>query len=267
MMRKFLIISFSIVVFAFISLLLTTYYQLPTIHAQVPAGCATPPPSSFPRVGGLVTTPNIDSTSKFYTSPEGRCIVSSQTPFVPYKIPTYADLKSLYYDQSKSTAKKTTPITSLPASFTVDGIYVTSGDLTINSSPTGGGTQIVFVEGNLIFSDNYTYGSRSSGTVFVVKGNVNINQSVKQIDAVIISSGTICTAYNGISCPTSNVIASQLTINGSLVSLDSTKPIQFKRNLTDNTQAAEVINHQPKYLVLLRNIFSLTLQKWSEITK
>lgn len=256
----------------------STSYTINPTPTSTPTPTPTPPPPSTtsstacgiditnPRVTGLVTTPSLDPTSKFYTSSGGKCIVSSQTPFVPYKIPTYADLKSIFYDQSKSTAKVSMPLAFLPSIFRTDGIYVTSGDLTINSFSSGEGTQIVFVEGDLTFSNNYTYGP---GTVFVVKGSVNINQAVTQINAVIISSGTICTAYDSVNsvCPSSNVNTSQLVINGSLISLDPTKPIQFKRALSDNTTAAEVINHQPKYLVILRNLFSQTYQKWSEVTQ
>ncbi len=59
--------------------------------------------------------------------------------------------------------------------------------------------------------------------------------------------------------------AQQLVINGSLISLNADTPIQFKRNLADNISAAEKINHEVKYLVLLRNLFSDTLERWSEV--
>ena len=214
------------------------------------------------RATGLISTPSLGTGTKFYTSPEGKCIVSEETIFVPFKIPTYDDLKSQYYTQSKAT--KST-ISTLPLTIADQTIYFVNGDLNISSSPTAGGTAVVFVEGNLFINANITYGTAQTGLVFVVRGDVNIAQSVTGVNAVIISGGIICTAFDGAFCPAGNVTTSQLVINGSFISLDSAKPIRFRRTLTDNTAAAEVINHQVKYLVILRNLFSETVQKWSEV--
>ncbi|MBI2074479.1 MAG: hypothetical protein HYT83_01435, partial [Candidatus Levybacteria bacterium] len=93
-------------------------------------------------------------------------------------------------------------------------------------------------------------------------GNVYIHQAITRFDGVIISSGTICTAaiYSSwnysYSCPYTNIRAPQLVINGSLISLNESKPIQFRRTLDpaagiNNTNSpAEQINHQVKYLVI-----------------
>ncbi|MBU1000252.1 hypothetical protein KKE78_02560, partial [Patescibacteria group bacterium] len=105
-----------------------------------------------------------------------------------------------------------------------------------------------------------------------VGGNVLIDKSVTQVDAVIISSGKIYTATNAsanpiaiTTCSSSSVPAGQLVVNGSLISLDSSKPIEFCRKLANNSQPAEQIIHQPKYLIILRNLFADTMEKWSEI--
>ncbi|MBI2334640.1 hypothetical protein HYU96_02455, partial [Candidatus Daviesbacteria bacterium] len=123
---------------------------------------------------------------------------------------------------------------------------------------------VVFVDGSLLFDTNFTYGGPGSGMVFVVKGDVNIEKAVTRVDAVIISEGTICTSYDkvGNSCSDSNV---PLLINGSLISLNQAKPILFRRRLADNSLPAEKIVWQPKYLVILKDLFADTYQKWSEI--
>lgn len=162
----------------------------------------------------------------------------------------------------------------IPFDGSTDHIYLINGDLTVNGNNTGTNSGVVFVEGNLNFNQNYTYGSALTGTVFVVSGDVNIHIDVTRIDAVIISNGIICTAFDGGICPGSNIVAQPLIINGSLISIKQPNPadinppplpIRFRRSLAVNSAAAEIINHQVKYLVILRNLFSDTWQKWSEI--
>lgn len=153
-----------------------------------------------------------------------------------------------------------------PPPVTVTGkIYNFTGDLTINTNITVAVAGVIFVDGELTINTNLTHTSNNAGLVFVVKGDVNINPAVTEIDAVIISSGKIYTAGEGCTKNLINVGTDALVINGSLISLDQ-GAIVFCRTLTDNTEAAEEINEQPKYLVILRDLFSDTLQKWSEVS-
>ncbi len=231
-------------------------FLLPTAFAQS-TNCGG---GSLPRAEGLVTSPSL--TGKFGTT--GKCVTDSKVAFAPFKIPTYADLVSTYYNQSKLT-KNT--MSTFPDSFSQDGIYKTSGDLTAGGSLTGKGVEVIFVEGNLTINNSLIYHTNdgAGGLVFVVRDNVNIAPGVTRIDAVIISYGKIFTAGNNCSLATNTGTNSQLVINGSLISLDSTKTIEFCRKLVDNSQPAEKINYQVKYLVILRDLMSDTYQKWSEI--
>lgn len=215
------------------------------------------------RAQGLVTSPIV--TGKFTTS--GGCAIDAKVAFVPFKIPTFDDLKSLYFDQSKLPKNS-----SLPASFTGDGIYNIAGDLTVSSTspiPSGSGTQVIFVNGQLNINQNISYHTTDGlgGLVFVVSGDVLINKDVTQIDGVIIAQGKIYTAVTSgqSSCQTSDVQTNALIINGSLISLISDNPAVFCRKLLNNNNPAEIINAQVKYLVLLRDLMSDTLQRWSEI--
>lgn len=148
-----------------------------------------------------------------------------------------------------------------------------NGDLTISVNNTGSYTGVVFVEGKLDITGNYCYGSTcpsgtvapNIGAVFVVKGSVNIAPSVTRVDAVIIAEGKIYTAGALCSLATSSGNDNQLVINGSLISLNDANEIVFCRNLADDSQPAEKIIHQSKYLVILRDLLSDTLQKWSEV--
>lgn len=234
--------------------------------------------ANTPRAEGLISAPQLSPGNKFGNS-SGICIIDPKAAFAPYKIPTYDDLKSLYFDQLKTsssiakeakTGNKNQGDISFSGSDRVYHIKKTSsssvdGDLTIEGPITpvgsGGKTGVVFVEGNLNINTNITY---REGLVFIVKGNVNIDPTVATINAIIIADGTIYTA--GANCLNSSVsTTSALTINGSLVSLTESSPAKFCRTLADNTDPAEVINHQVKYLVILRNLMSDTFQRWSEI--
>lgn len=185
-----------------------------------------------------------------------------------------------------------TDIKSQPTDVT-DLIFHIGGNLTISASPSSlldwffhlftafaaadAHSRVVFIDEDLNIDTNYcnttTIGSSCNssypvdpltGTVFIVKGDINIASSVTRVDAVLIAEGTIYT--EGAGCEKSSLPAgSQLTINGSLISLNPLKPPRFCRTLSNNSQAAEVINHQPKYVVILRHLMSDTLQRWSEI--
>lgn len=261
-MRKFIVHRSSLIVnslILFFILLTIISYLLPITRAQSQA-CSGG--SSLPRAEGLVTTPSL---SGIFNTSSGRCITNEQrAAYVSFKIPTYEDLKSIYYTQTKTS--KTTQL----ANNNQDYLYNTTGDLTITSPSdiTGSNTGVIFIDKNLtigpISSNKFTQGNKDSGVVFVVGGDVAIDSSITQIDAVIISSGTIYTAGGG--CSTSSVTSSQLVVNGSLISLNSTKPIKFCRKLTNNSlQPSEKVNWDPKYLGILKDLFSDPLQKWSEI--
>lgn len=156
-----------------------------------------------------------------------------------------------------------TPPTNNPP--TTDKLYQINGNLDINSNITANVTSLIFVTGNLNINANLINANHNTGIVFVVKGDVVIAPSVIQIDAILVSSGNIYTA--GADCNINSVTTSPLVINGSLININPYKQILFCRTLLldNDTTPAEKINQQPKYLVILRNLYSETLQKWSEI--
>lgn len=271
--------KFSILILLLISAVLlflpTINYQLPTVSAQT--ACLTQSPN--PRVmGGLITTPSFSGMNNFGND-TGICVTDPKAAFAPYNIPTYEDLKSMYFDQSKSTRKSTRSgdtnqghITGLVQASDTDRLIYVNGSLTISGGGFLNGKPtipiVIFVQNDLTINNNlnFAYNSPNGGLVFVVGGDVSIDEGITQINAVIISAGTIYTADSD--CSTSSVEVGDntnaLTINGSLISLDPGS-IVFCRTLTDNSSPAEIISHQPKYLVILRNLFADTLQKWSEI--
>ncbi len=259
--------------------LLTTLF-IPNALALTPECLPSGAPAT-PRADFLVTATSL--IGKFGSAKQVCVVNEDRAAFVSYKIPSYADLKSIYYTQAKSSANvnKVEPYgdnpglgSFQPAIFSSgkDSVFFVNGTLNINgtllASPAVDKTAIVFIERDLNIESNIAYGGSNFGIVFVVGGNVVIGHSVTTVNAVIISSGTIFTAGNN--CATSEIPATQLIINGSLISLNPLKQVQFCRTRTigsiiNNSLPAEKINHQSKYVVILRNIFSDTLQKWSEI--
>lgn len=236
-----------------------------------------------PRADGLISTPQILPGSRFGVNVGNQaiCAVDPSSSYVPFKIPTYADLKSTYYDQAKTSASVTKQAqisgdaTQASFNFTSNTIAYVTGNLNLGGNPPAGQTGLIFVGGNLNINSNYTYGGAGSGTVFVVQGDVNIDQAVTTVNAVIISSGNVCTATQSGSCPVSVTNCGstcQLTINGSIVTLDPTKPIKFRRSLgssggvNDDNTAGEKIQAQAKYLVIMRKMLASSIQKWTEIT-
>lgn len=253
---------------------LATLYGVSQVYAQAPECLPSGSPAT-PRADFLVTATNL--IGKFGSAKQV-CVVGDRAAFVSYKIPSYNDLKSIYYTQVKSSTsfEKLPTLTGnrahgdIPLTSNQDHLYHIAGNLVISGNipgnTSGNRSGVIFIDGNLTISTNIGNGSVSNdaGIVFVTSGDVVIDPVVTRIDGVIISSGTIFTAGEG--CATNAVGGSSpLVINGSLISLNSLKPIKFCRKLDNNTQPAEKINHQSKYVVILRNIFSDTLQKWSEI--
>lgn len=199
------------------------------------------------------------------------CVTGTEeASYREFKVPSYQDLEDQYYSLNLSGYKKTiappqSPSGTLNFSTTGNGIYVQNGNLAINSA-SGTGVQVIFVRGNLNINGNITYANNdiNSGLVFIVRDNIYIAPSVTQVNAVLIvvgqnnaTTGIICTSWNGTAC--ANVPpASQLVINGSLISLNKynlTSPesaIKLVRDLNVNDRAAEVINKQTKFLYILR---------------
>ncbi len=265
---------------------------------QFPANAQISCPVGTQVEGGLITAN--EPISGTFGNITGTCIANNEAQFTFTKIPTYDNLLIQFFTKAKSPTTTVsgdpTDATEANLTFNIYPLVRVTGDLTLGAgaSSTGNpptsatGPGVVFVDGNLNITKDYTYGEDSPndsyGTVFVVKGDVVIETLVREVNAVIISEGIIYTASDpgtGGHCDTSTVATSrQLIINGSLISIKDeankdplnenpvTVEIKFCRVLVPNTNnalASEKINLQPKYLSILRNIFATSIQKWAEI--
>jgi hypothetical protein len=214
------------------------------------------------------------------------CIQGSQATFNPSNYNAYGSYKrlyDLYVANYRTTASETltNPITAI----THKGVYVykpPSGNWTITSSFTGNFPAVIFVDGDLTIGPMtpaippwFTYGNSTSGIVFIVRGKIDIDQSVTRIQAVLIAQGqnqlgtgqlgySICTTSDAGNCPlrSSNVdpfTTNNLQIEGTLVALNASSEIRFNRNTTNNALAAEYVLYQAKYLPILNDVLSKNL--------
>ena len=266
-LRRKIVLSF---ISVFILSLLFQFVIVQRSYFQALAQCLDP---SNPRADFLITSPTQGSNSRFY-SRIGTCIIDPDASIGEFRQTTYLQLYEEFFVKSKVANKTTIAGDATQANFNnmASGIFVVKangaqiGSVTLSANPTGGPvTSVIFVEGNLYITQNFTYGSANQGVVFIVKGSVYISSNVTQIDGVIISQGatansfSICTATDvSGNCPVTavDVGTNTLVVNGSLVALDKTKPIKFTRKLTNNLTAAEQVNHQVKYLSILNTLLS-----------
>lgn len=261
-----------LIAFLAVILLYPITNHLKTTFAQNSACSGTSPY----RADGLVTTTNL--SGKFNTS-AGACIIDPDKEVFFDFIPSFDDLKKQFYNkaQSSNTVTKHDEVTSpaaLPGGKIDLGsdknhLYSFSDNVTITSNNIfpGNRSAVIFISKDLniapLSGNKLSTSQNTTGLVFVVGGNVAIDPTITQIDAVIISAGTIYTGGSG--CNSSSVSTTDLTINGSLLSLNSAKSIKFCRTLQNNNSPAELIKWQSKYLAVLNDLFAVPFQKWSEI--
>ncbi|MBI4040097.1 hypothetical protein HY389_01950 [Candidatus Daviesbacteria bacterium] len=253
-------VKLELAVIFLVTVLLTLSLTPPTFAQSV---------SCNPQTGkvneGLISAQQ--NISPNFSNTTGQCVLDNQAAFLPFDIATYASLKSAFCTLKGDLCQ---PLTTL--NFSSAGVYYNpnpQNPILINANPTGNSTAIVFTDGDIDINSDITYGNNITGLVLVSGKNINIDPSVKRIDAVLISSGKIYTA--GVGCSKSSITTSPLNVNGSIISLN-TNPADnpamvFCRNLTDNSQPAEVVTFQTKYLVILKDLFSTTAKFYNEIVQ
>jgi hypothetical protein len=138
----------------------------------------------------------------------------------------------------------------------INGNYEISGNKIPSNYSTSVFNQIVFVNGNLTISSNIAV-SKQSTTLFIVKGNVNIDEDVTAVSVGLISDQTIDTAYNFSDKGKRNSIE----IKGILIA----NKVAFKRSLqgTGNKKfPAEDITYEPKYVLKMSDYIGNNTVKW-----
>ncbi|MBW6441502.1 hypothetical protein K0B04_01155 [Patescibacteria group bacterium] len=116
--------------------------------------------------------------------------------------------------------------------------------------------QVVFINGNLIISDDIEV-SNASTALFVVSGNVQIDKKVENVKVGIVSDGDIHTAYNlgeGETCKTLNMsgifMADEITFVRTLLGQNNEK------------NPAEDVIYEPKYVIKMAEYIGSNSTRW-----
>lgn len=266
--------------------LLGVIFLFSVVQATIVFPCPSGTTRSI-RLDNSLGNSSLFSTVKNYfdVSPKlsttGFCILDSRASIqLASDSNSYSSMKAVYYTKSKIDPNNKKNISGNATNLTINDFANTankeyliniSGDLLLNASINvkNKSVIVIFVDGNLNINADQTYtDSGDRGLVFVVSGDVNIAPNVTEVDAVIITYRQFCSAVqvDG-TCPSTPVeTAFPLTIKGSVISLnDDGQTPKFVRSLANNNNPAETITYQPKYLIILRNIFAKTLTVWKEI--
>ena len=125
----------------------------------------------------------------------------------------------------------------------------------------------VFIDGNLRITRNVSLNTDRTGLVFIVNGNILVGGFVTSLEGIYISDLKFKSRDSG---PNSN----QLTIKGSVISfggIDWRVPGAGRSlgydcaSLCNLNNPAEVINYQPKYIWLFREILGFSKGHFTEV--
>ncbi len=290
MFKKFgqfnrLLILKVILLFLILNLVMMNLYPVRIISAQAcPTSFGTN--ETIVLEAGLLTITNPLDATTFNLSSTDKCIIGNEAS-IPKPYEGYTNIKSKYYDNLRFDSSKVTkeplitgnqsqnaPANPIQLNGSKDKIYNIQGNLDIDTNNMMvNKSGIIFVDGNLNINQNMPNTSATAGVVFVVAGNVNVKEAVTDVNAYIITFGRFCSGWLGaadVNCagdlPPDN--EPQLIFKGSVISLseDPAKSPKFVRNNADPRGIpAELFQYQPKYLIIVRSIFSADRIIWSEI--
>ncbi len=136
--------------------------------------------------------------------------------------------------------------------FTVNG-----GVNTTCSGSPGKPAAVIFVDGDLNITNDLIY---SRPTVFIVSGQIEINQTVDEVDAVLISNGTFSDAPGG-------GFDNLLTVKGSIIgALDGPlgSRVFLNRKVSSGNFLSEHIILQPSYFYYLTDYAGIASTYYKE---
>lgn len=143
-----------------------------------------------------------------------------------------------------------------------DGVFIApEGTLTIGGTGWSNITNKIFIihNGDLTIDGNIIIPQNSGSLVVVVSGDIEIDDSVTEIDGYFIANGTINTGHNSLG-------DSQLIIGGGLIGFTGVSLQRDFLSTQNNTTPAEKFVFRPDILVNLnKDILTTDIVKWQEV--
>ena len=148
---------------------------------------------------------------------------------------------------------------------TTSGVYYIDGDYEINSAGTPNNydsdvfNQVVFVNGDLLITDNISVDDEST-SFFVVSGNVNVEKKVNEVGIAIFTDQDLFTSYD--------ISEGESTKTLDFSGVYSANKFHFQRTLqgTNNERyPSSDITFEPKYLMQLRGYFGANHIIWRSV--
>jgi hypothetical protein len=187
----------------------------------------------------------------FFTSSRNWIVYNATTPTTS----TYDE----YLEMIGSTTTISTNLVS------ADGAYINNGDYEITNQHTPNDydndtfSQVVFIDGDLTISDDIEIADASTA-LFIVNGDVYIDEKVTDVEIAIFAEGTIYTAYN--------VEEGKATSTLSLKGIYKADEFNFQRTLqgTQNQNTpSEDFTYEPKYVIQQKDFFGKNAISWKNI--
>jgi len=158
-----------------------------------------------------------------------------------------------------------TPVSNTPGSFAnaaaMCNILQVHGDLDIDNDAWAaagykGDPAVVFISGDMNIDRDIEIAA-DTGLIFVARGDILIQGGVKRIDGIYSTDGDFKT-YENVTCGSTGSNNQQLTINGAVHVFGEacfTRSLPPLPNIPNNRDdPAEIINYEPKYLWLFKEI-------------
>ncbi len=153
------------------------------------------------------------------------------------------------------------------------GFYYCGGSLTVSTSTTisnnGGGPAVFFIDGNLnINADLKLPTNTADAAVYIVAGDINVSSTarVKDLHGIFVARGSFndCNDLCGVATGDALTIEGALYVDGIGVGLNLSR--YFSTPATNGTNPSDIINFDPKYLVVLNGLLASSDVGWKEVS-
>jgi hypothetical protein len=114
---------------------------------------------------------------------------------------------------------------------------------------------VLFVNGNLNITGNITLDDGAAGDGFfvaIVSGNITVDPTVTNLEGIYLSNGTFSTGLG----------TTQLQVRGTVASYGG---VNLQRNLSNNTQPAELFTFAPDQIALFPEKLGFRRTRWTEV--